>query len=349
MEVLVAGQPQASLETIDGIRVERLSMPASLLSAPICPGMIERLRKTKSDLVHVHLPNPWAAMAYLSSSCKQPLVVTYHSDIVRQSVTEPAFRPILLRFLQRASAIICSSRALIDHSPILRRFRDRCVVVPFGIADHALDPPLPSEVQAIRSRYHRPIILAVGRLVYYKGFEYLIRAMAQIDASLILIGKGPLHESLNALASSLGVSAKVTFLEHVEDVHPYHHATDLFVLPSVARSEAFGIVQLEAMAAGKPVINTQLESGVPFVSQHGITGLTVPPADENALAVAINRLLDDSDLRLRYGTAAKLRVVQEFSASKMISRTVKLYETIIEAPHMPIAESFREHAFAASN
>ncbi len=349
VQVLVSGEPRASLENIDGIPVERLSMSASLLSTPICPGLINSLRKAECDVVHIHLPNPWAAIAYLASSCKQPLVVTYHSDIVRQTVTEPAFRPLLLRFLKRACAIICSSPALIEHSPILRRFRDKCVVVPFGIAADAFDEPNASEVKAIRDRHKGPIILAVGRLVYYKGFDYLIRAMRSVDASLIIIGKGPLRDSLKQLANSLGVLNKITLLEHVSDVRPYNHAADLFVLPSVARSEAFGIVQLEAMAAGKPVINTHLRSGVPYVSQHGITGLTVPPSDEAALTAAMNCLLRDPDLRRRYGLAAKLRVLEEFTSAKMISKTLSLYDAIVADPNQLPSVSSQERSFAASN
>jgi glycosyltransferase involved in cell wall biosynthesis len=192
----------------------------------------------------------------------------------------------------------------------------------------------------------KPILLAVGRLVYYKGFEYLIRAMAEVDASLIIIGKGPRKQSLVALAEELGVSDKVTILDEVEDVNPYHHAADVFVLPSIARSEAFGIVQLEAMAAGKPVINTQLESGVPFVSPHGVTGLTVPPANASALAAAINELLGDQEMRSQFGAAAKARVQQEFTAVKMVSRIARLYDCVLNG--RPIAEALAEAASAAA-
>jgi rhamnosyl/mannosyltransferase len=185
--------------------------------------------------------------------------------------------------------------------------------------------------------------------VYYKGFEHLISAMAHVDASLFIIGTGPLKANLTSLASNLRVSEKVTFLEHVENVHPYHHAADLFVLPSVARSEAFGIVQLEAMAAGKPVINTKLESGVPFVSQHGLTGLTVPPRDSWALAEAMNCLLNNEDLRRQYGASARRRAMGEFSLEMMIGRTMTVYRTILASPQTPTGACFQENSFAAAN
>jgi glycosyltransferase involved in cell wall biosynthesis len=304
----------------------------TLAGAPICPRLISTLRKTKADVVHVHLPNPWASIAYLASGCRRPLVVGYHSDIVRQSFIEPAFRPILLKFLDCASAIVSASPDLVEHSPILRRFREKCVVIPYGIDQQGLTETDERKVDAIVGTYKKPIVLAVGRLVYYKGFEYLIGAMTDVDAQLLIIGKGPLKDRLVRLALTLGVSHKVAFLDRVEDVNPYHQAADVFVLPSVAPSEAFGIVQLEAMAAGKPVINTSLKSGVPFVSQHGVTGLTVPPADKIALAQAVNHLLGQADLRRRYGNAARLRAAQEFTVDKMVARTLDLYERVTASP-----------------
>jgi glycosyltransferase involved in cell wall biosynthesis len=325
VEVVVAGGHSPATEYIDGIKVERLATPLTAFGAPICPRLIARLRRTDADIVHIHLPNPWAVFAYLASGCQCPLVVSYHSDIVRQSYLEPFFRPILRQFLKRASLILCSSENLLKFSCPLREFRDRCVVVPYGIDPKQISRADPVKVNAILTKYQRPIVLAVGRLVYYKGFEYLITAMTQVDASLIIVGNGPRKKALMQLASDLGVADKVTILDQVEDVTPYYHAAEIFVLSSTARSEAFGIVQLEAMAAGKPVVNTDLLSGVPFVSQHGKTGLTVPAKNWQALAGAVNQLLDDPALCRRYGNAACQRVQESFHVVDMVSLTWKVY------------------------
>ena len=175
-----------------------------------------------------------------------------------------------------------------------------------------------------------PIILAVGRLIYYKGFEFAIRAMAQLPATLLLVGDGPLRASLEAISRELGITERVRFVGevHNRDLLPYYLASDVFVLPSIARSEAFGIVQLEAMACGVPVVNTSLDSGVPYASRHLETGLTVPPRDVGALAEALRRLLDRKDERMRFGSAARLKWRTSFR-HKSNDSTPRLYKSLL--------------------
>ena len=174
-------------------------------------------------------------------------------------------------------------------------------------------------------------MLAVGRLIYYKGFEYLVRAMNGVDGHLVVIGQGPLAGELRALADSTGVGDRVTLLGEVASVVPYYHAADVFVLPSIARSEAFGLVQLEAMAAGTPVVNTDLDSGVPYVSPDGVTGLTVPPRDADSLARAINRLLDDRQLARALGERGQMRVREHFTVDAMGRRTLETYRRVLHS------------------
>jgi glycosyltransferase involved in cell wall biosynthesis len=203
--------------------------------------------------------------------------------------------------------------------------------VPYGINVERFTSADPEQVKTIREQYRTPLLIAVGRLVYYKGFEYLIEAMQQVNARLLLIGDGPLSESLRAHAVRCGVAEKVFFLGELQNqaVIPYYHASEVFVLPSIARSEAFGIVQIEAMAAGTPVINTQLDSGVPFVSPDGVTGLTVPPCNPGALANAINQLLGNEQQREALGAAGVQRARREFSLEQMIARTLEVYRRVL--------------------
>lgn len=330
LELIVANTGrQTTRETVDGIKVTRVGKLFDLQSAPICPALVRQLRDAKADIIHIHWPNPSAVLAYLASGHRGRLVITYHSDVVRQRILAAAFTPILRTVLKRTAAIIVSSPNYIEGSYVLPEFRSRCRVIPFGVSGDFFAQVDPQEVARIRETFGPRIVLGVGRMVYYKGFEHLVRAMVKVDAHLLLIGKGPLREFLYQLALELGVSDRITFLSEVEDIRPYYQAADVFALSSVMRSEAFGIVQLEAMACGKPVVNTQLNSGVPFVSPHGVSGLTVPPADPVALGDAINQLLDQPELRRALGEGARQRVAGSFTVESMVHSTLELYQEIM--------------------
>ncbi|MGD0072761.1 MAG: glycosyltransferase [Candidatus Binataceae bacterium] len=333
VKVIVASDGRRGEETvIDGVNVSRMGTLFKLAATPICPGLARQIRNLQPDLIHLHLPNPWAVRACLMADRQTPLVVTYHSDVVKQKVLGRLFEPWSRNILNRCAAVIATSRAYIESSQTLTNYRGKCRVVPHGIPLTPFRRYDQIAAARIRERYGPRIVITVGRLVYYKGLEYLIRAMAAVEGTLLIVGEGPLRSSLEREARANGVANRVVFLGDVPDVVPYYHAADVFVLASIARSEAFGIVQLEAMACGKPVINTQLASGVPFVSVDGATGLTVAPADHEQVAVAMNCLLNDSARRSLYGQAAQRRVRQEFTVAKMAERTLELYGDVMGFP-----------------
>jgi len=332
LEVLVANDgPSTITETTNQVRIARLGTFCTLASAPICPLMASYIHVSKPDLIHIHLPNPPAMLAFLASGHRGPLVVTYHSDTVRQKLLGPMFQPFLNAALKRCQAIIVTSPNYLDTSLILSRHRARCHVIPYGIHLAEFEQVSSEAVGRIHAQHGKRLILSVGRLVYYKGFEFLIRAMTRTSARLLLVGEGPLRSTLEQLAASLGVQNRVVFLGEKQnrDLAPYYHAANAFVLPSVARSEAFGIVQLEAMACGKAGINTGLPTGVPFVSLDHVTGLTVPPGDSEALADAINTLLYNPALAASFGRAAKERVRQHFTVELMTERIIEIYNSIL--------------------
>jgi glycosyltransferase involved in cell wall biosynthesis len=318
-------------DVIDDVRLLRVGTLFTAFSTPVCPSMTSQIRAHAADLVHIHLPNPAAVLAYLSSGHHGRLVITYHSDTVRQKILGPLFEPFLQAALRRSSAIIATSPNYLETSPALQSHRDRCHVIPYGIDVTQFQQPDLAAVADVRRRHGDRLIISVGRLVYYKGFEHLIRAMVDVRGKLLLIGGGPLRTQLEQLAGQLGVADKVIFAGEIQNaqVAPCYHAADVFALPSVARSEAFGIVQIEAMAAGLPVVNTSLDSGVPFVSLHEKTGLTVRPGDAKALAGAINRLLDDPGLRKAFGSAGVQRAQREFSVQSMAARTLDMYHAVL--------------------
>jgi len=331
VEVLVASDRWRSERSTQGkVELVRLATALMLHGTPIVPLMARAMRQAQPDVVHLHFPNPMAALACLMSRLDVPIIVTWHSDVVRQRRAAAAFAPLLSLLLRRCAAIIVASTAYIETSPVLRTRRKLCWVIPYGIRAEAFENTDAARVAKLRRQYGERLVLAVGRLVYYKGFEYLVRAMADVRATALIAGDGPLRAALSAEAARLGVGDRVVLLGRVDDAElkACYYACDVFALPSVERSEAFGIVQLEAMACGRPVVNTWLDSAVPHVSIDGLTGLTVPPGDPKALAAALSALLDDPTRRAAMGAAARQRVLEEFGAELMTQRTLEVYREI---------------------
>jgi rhamnosyl/mannosyltransferase len=332
VEVLVLNERNETVtETVDGVKVTRAGSVAEIASTPICPGLPGLLSKASYDILHVHLPNPTGVMACLTSRSREAgLVVTYHADIVKQKALNLFYSPFQKRFLSRADRIIATSPNYLATSEVLQQHKEKCVPIPYGI-----DPDLTSradeqKIRELRERYGPRFLLGCGRLVYYKGFEVLIEAMADIDAHLVIVGQGPLQGKLEEMIARANLGDRVTLLGEVMnwEMVNYYAACDMFVLPSVSRGEAFAIVQLEAMAFGKPVVNTSLDSGVPFVSQDGLTGVTVPPRDAGALSGAIRSLLEDPARMRDLGERGRERFRKEFVRPVMVERVLEVYREV---------------------
>jgi rhamnosyl/mannosyltransferase len=333
VEVLVSSTgPKKTTASDNGIPITRVPEFGRVASAPVNPTLpfwLKRLGKD-ADIVHFHFPNPTAELSCLLCRSNGRLVVTYHSDIVRQARLAVWYGPLLSRFLRRAGAIIATSDNYLQSSRILGRFRDKCTVIPLGIDldRFRVRAQQAAEIDAARARYGPGIVLFIGRFRHYKGLHVLIRAMSRVEGTLLLIGTGPLQEDLRRLVRSLELEDRVLFLGELSDheVDIYLHACDLLVLPSILRSEAFGVVLLEAMACGKPVVSTELGTGTSFVNRHEETGLVVPPNDAVALERAVNLLLANPELRNTYGNAGRERVENYFSRESMVDRILSTYE-----------------------
>jgi glycosyltransferase involved in cell wall biosynthesis len=327
-------------ETIGGVQVVRLPRQVNISSAPIAASMPFELHQMSRssgspDVVNLHSPYPWGEVSFLMARPNVPSVVLYHSDIVRQRRLLAAYRPFLERFLDAVDLIMVSSPNMLAHSPFLTPRTEKCRVIPFGLPNEYFKPPpavIARAAQLRASHAGRTIVLFVGRLVYYKGVDVLVRAMAQVDADLVLVGSGPLEATVRELAGSQGVAARLTLLPPQNDAEllAWYRAADIFCLPSVARSEAFGLVQIEAHAAGTPVVSTDLPTGVPYANLDGVTGLIVPPGDTGALAGALRRLLDDAELRARLGAQAHARALSEFTVSRMVEQTLQVYAEAVD-------------------
>lgn len=329
MAVVTRDGGQSERETLEGVEVVRLPSLGKWRGAPLSVGLVHAIRNSRADLIHLHHPHPQGVLALLVSGMKVPWICWWHSDIVRQRVLGRLFGPFLKHFLSRCVRILVAGPQLIENTMRLEGFRERCQVVPFGIDPRAYGQPDRQRVDELRQRYGSRLVLAVGRLVYYKGIEHLVAAMRNVKGQCVIVGDGPLRERLETQVAQLGLKDRVHLVGEADHLSPYYQACEVFVLPSTAVSEAFGMVQLEAMACGKPVVNTSLRSAVPWVSQDKVTGLTVPPADPMALAGAINRLLDEPALRERYGQAARQRVEEHFTVEKMVAGTLAVYEEVL--------------------
>lgn len=337
VEVLVCARGARGGTEHDGpIRIIKAAQWGRFASAPLAPSFPLLLRRHAADILHFHHPNPTGELSYLLARPRGRVVVTYHSDIVRQRMGLKAYAPFLRRFLRCADAILPTSPNYIRSSVFLREVEARCQVVPLGIAleQYAATPDRLEAAARLRGRFGAaPLILFVGQFREYKGLPFLLRALASIpEARAVLIGDGAWRPVIEEERRRLGLEERVLLPGNLPDaeVIPYYHACDVFALPSHRRSEAFGLVQIEAMACGKPVVSTRLDTGVPFVNRDGETGLVVEPGDVESLARALRTLIGDAALRRRLGEAARRRAHAEFSREVMVERVKSVYASLLD-------------------
>jgi glycosyltransferase involved in cell wall biosynthesis len=331
--VLVTNQgAHTCREVIDGTPVIRAGRLATISRNPISLALAQEMALHPAQLIHLHFPHPTGELAYLLAGHNRKLVLTYHSDIVRQTTLLRLYAPFMRRVLAKANCILVTSEQYTQTSPHLSPYATKTEVVPLGIDLERFEGVDEAVVAKIRSRYAGPLLLFVGVLRYYKGLEYLLGAMERVQANLLIIGSGPLEGRLKQLVAQSGQGERVFFLGPIPDADlpAYYHASDIFVLPSSHRSEAYGLSQIEAMACGKPVICTELGTGTSFVNINELTGLVVPPANPTALADAINRLLRNSELRQKLGKQAQTRANNVFSADTMFDHIEQVYRQVME-------------------
>jgi rhamnosyl/mannosyltransferase len=317
----------------DGITVTEVGGWGRFQGAPVSALFPWYLRKAQADVVVVHAPNPTAELSWLLADHRGLLVVRYHSDIIRQARAMRYYRPFQQRFLRCADIILPTSENYRDSSESLAAHREKCRVVPLGIVPEDFAAPAPEVVAAMKARYGGRFVLFTGRHRYYKGLPWLVEAAKRIQAPVVIAGDGPERGMLEKLAGSLGVP--VHFPGHLAhaDLVAHLHACELFVFPSVERSEAFGMSILEAHCCGKAVVATELGTGVEFINEHGKTGLNVPPRDAEVLATAVNRLLNDPGERIAMGRYAADRVRCEFNAETLARQEFDLYQAASAERH----------------
>jgi rhamnosyl/mannosyltransferase len=309
-----------NIEEINKIKVYKAHSFGKALGMPLSFDFFLLFFKIKNnyDKFLIHFPFPLATFLTFFIP-KNKLIIFYHSDIVRQRFFKLIFSPFIKYSLNKAGKIIVSGKNIIKSSEMLKKHNAKCEVIPFGV-DFLMSNEDKLNAKKIKElNDNKKIILGVGRLVYYKGFTYAISAMKNIDAKLIIIGSGKEKENLENLIKSLNLEEKIEILPPQDNLNPYFLACDIFIFPSCARSEAFGLVQLQALAYGKPIINTYLNTAVEEVSLNNITGLTVNPKNVKEIEIALNKILSNEELYYKFSKNARER----FTADKFLENIKK--------------------------
>jgi len=408
MEVLCClDKGERKTEEINKVKVWRASSLGIFWGMPVSFDFFWLFKKLKDkyDVIDFHHPFPLGDLVIFLFRSKTKLTVHYHSDIVRQKILEIFFKPLIFNTLKRAEKIIVSNPNLIKNSPYLRKFKEKCVVIPFGIdlkkfekidfnniqkrergeAERSVieetkslrerergesersvveetkslrerergesERNIVEEMKSLRERErgeserniveemkslreikekYKDFVLFVGRLNYYKGVQYLVEAMKEIDANLVIIGQGAEKSNLELKIKEFSLENKVFFLppQGEKELINFYQAAKIFVLPSIFKSEAFGIVLIEAMACGKPIISTELGTGTSWVNVDEETGFVVQPKDSGALVKAINKILENKNLEQKFSENAKKRAEQKFSLERMLEETEKVYKNL---------------------
>ncbi|MDE6501532.1 MAG: glycosyltransferase [Ruminococcus sp.] len=326
------------IENINGVKLTRAGSVGTYFSCPLSFSFIRLFHKMSrnADIVHIHVPFPLADLALLLSGYKGKVIVSWHSDVVKQKKLLIFYRPLLKYLLSRADRILVATEGHISGSEFLPEYSYKCKILPYGISSEEYMNI--EKIPFLTEQATNPDCVKVfftGRLVYYKGVDVLIKAFRNVNynCELFIAGTGVLESELKEKIIRYGIKDRVHFLGFLPEkqLKQAFSDCDIFVLPSVARSEAFGIVQLEAMVYGKPVINTNLPSGVPYVSIHGKTGFTVQPENSRQLAKAIEILCENKSLREKFGQSARERVLKHFNENTIISKFCEiLYKEVSE-------------------
>lgn len=315
-------------------RVLCVSTWKKVAATMLAPALIFRLRKIRKeyDVIHIHHPDPMACLALFLSGYKGPVVLHWHSDILKQKTLLKLYRPLQNWLIKRACVIVGTTPVYVAESPFLENVQHKVRSIPIGVEEVQPDP---ERVSQLREHYAgKKIIFSLGRLVEYKGYEYLIRAAAKLgdDCITLIGGKGPLQAPLQALIEELGVADKVKLIGFIEDkeLSAYFGACDVFCLSSIMKTEAFAIVQVEAMSCGKPVVATEIpESGVSWVNSDCISGINVPTEDADSLAQAIKAILSDEWLYNKLSKGARQRYEAMFTGELMTERCLGLYQELL--------------------
>lgn len=325
---------RGATESRSGVKVLRSPSLGKWFSQPMTPLLpVTLARLARSfDIAHVHMPNPLAELAAALLPARLPVVATYHADIIRQRLLWPLFAPTRRMILARCRRIVVGTEQHIRYSGVLSPLRESCTVVPFGIGRqrYELGEAGRARAEELRQRYGT-FVLFVGRLVYYKGVPTLVESMRHVNGQLVIVGEGPMRPAVEEAIARHGLASRVSLVGAVPqaELNAYLEAAAVLALPSFSRAENFGMILLEGMLFGKPLVTSRLRSGVEAVNEEGQTGLIVEPRAPADLAAALARLLADDGLRASMGAASRARLESHFSFDRMIAGYRAVYQEAV--------------------
>ncbi|PZD79109.1 glycosyltransferase [Mesonia sp. K7] len=335
-DVFCFNHKKGSQTTQRKYKIQRTGVWITKFSTPISFSIFKDLHEIYQhyDIIHLHMPNPTAAIALQFLPFKGKIILHWHLDIVKQKLIKTAYKPFQTHLLKKADAVIVTSPDYLESSKDLQSYKDKCHVIPLGIDETYLKENIDFRSKLAEKYKSKKVVFSLGRLIYYKGFEYLIEAAKHLDENTIVLigGIGALKDKLQKQIIDNHLQKKVKLIGKIpsSELAEYYKRADVFCLPSIERSEAFGIVLLEAMALGCPLITTSIGSGTSWVNQHQETGLVVTPKNSIVIADAIKIILSDKKSKVRYSENAQRRFNNHFKLEQMTDKTLHLYRNLLK-------------------
>lgn len=326
--------PQEDIKLNEYARVFVIKTSLKVAATMLAPAMIARLRKIAEDydIIHIHHPDPMAALALYLSGYRGKVILHWHSDILKQKALLRVYKPLQTWLIKRANLIVGTTPVYVSQSEFLKNYQHKINYIPIGVLPVQ---PEDSIVKRIRTQnIGKTLIFSLGRLVEYKGFEFLIKSAQYLPKTykIVIGGKGPLKDKLESIIKENNLHDKVELLGFLSDdeAYGYFAASDLFVLSSIAKTEAFAIVQIEAMSCGTPIITCDIQgSGVSWVNKHQQSGLICEGKSPQEIAKSILLLGENESLYHNLSFGAKERFNTYFHRNVMIDKTIELYSTLL--------------------
>jgi len=325
--------PTPKVVEIDNVLVFRAKLNIEISS---CGFSLNALSDFKdlidwADVVHYHHPWPFADFLHLYCKVTKKTVVTYHSDIVRQKILKNIYGPLMHYFFKRVNKIVATSSNYLESSLILQRYKNKVEIIPIGINEESYPKSSSKDIEFVKSIVGNDFFLFIGMFRQYKGLHYLLKALVNNHAKVVIAGTGGLEKKLKRQANILGL----TNVHFVGSVNSSEKSALLklcsgVIFSSHLRSEAFGVTLIEGAMHSKPLISTELGTGSSYVNLDGITGHVVQPSNHEELKNAIEKLFFNPQISKKMGLKARARYDKEFTGTIMGSRYYELYKNLFK-------------------